>query len=296
MACIGWLALSAADAEPLEQLDRCIAQVDAEKQSLDAVRAVCPDLDATLEALGYTELLCSECGRRFGRETLQDLRALAARYSREQTRSPETSALRPVLDELARARVRKPRSWWDLLREWILSHFKDREPPSFDWLKRLLGGTASFFRIALYLLLGGVLIAAVYVVVREFRAAAPRWRKRAAIGTAKAFPTRATAYELSMRDVDAASLLDRPAILLKLLVQRLLESGRLSRERDLTHRELIIQAQFDTQTERERFKRLAQSAESVLYGGNDISTDVERAVADGRALFEGITLQGERRK
>jgi hypothetical protein len=89
-----------------------------------------------------------------------------------------------------------------------------------------------------------------------------------------------------MEDLDALALRDRPALLLRLLVARLLTNGQLHADRSLTHRELVMHSRFADGESSGRFARVSQMAERLLYGSADVdSGQVGVVVEEGRALL-----------
>ena len=58
----------------------------------------------------------------------------------------------------------------------------------------------------------------------------------------------------------------RPSAVLRSLIVLLRRSGRLQRERALTHRQLAASARFDDAAQRAQFERAALLAERCLYG------------------------------
>jgi hypothetical protein len=75
--------------------------------------------------------------------------------------------------------------------------------------------------------------------------------------------TTAPVEELTLMEEAGGQL--RPERLLRLLVMALTKSHRLERDRDLTCRELITAARFDTPGQREIFSTVALLAEQTLY-------------------------------
>jgi hypothetical protein len=63
-----------------------------------------------------------------------------------------------------------------------------------------------------------------------------------------------------------------------LLVERLLQTGRLRAERSLTHRELVSRSTFDDESQRAAFAAVAGTAESILYGPRPAQADELRQV------------------
>jgi hypothetical protein len=90
-------------------------------------------------------------------------------------------------------------------------------------------------------------------------------------------------------DLDAAARSDRPSILLQMLVAALVKTGRLQAERSLTHRELATRARFDDSSQRESFRRVAQLAERIVYGGAEAPADLDEVVQAGRALHSQLS-------
>jgi hypothetical protein len=75
------------------------------------------------------------------------------------------------------------------------------------------------------------------------------------------------------------------SMLLRMLVQTLVRSGRLRTERSLTYRELCDRATFDDAGQRESFGRVAALAERTLYGGAEVSAaEIEPVAAAAHAL------------
>jgi hypothetical protein len=80
-----------------------------------------------------------------------------------------------------------------------------------------------------------------------------------------------------------------PSGLLRALVRRLLETGRLGGERSLTHRELISRASFDSEGQHAVFGAVARLAETVLYGSKPAAPeDLQSVTRRGRELLQQI--------
>jgi hypothetical protein len=135
-----------------------------------------------------------------------------------------------------------------------------------------------------------VTIAAIWFVALELRAAGVFARQRPAGSMA---PQRRTPSRIEAAApapaLDSAPMPERPAILLRLLVEELSMRGRLRGDRHLTHRELAEQAVLDDAAQRERFSVLAGLAERLLYGPRTRSVEgVENIVNDGRDLLSQV--------
>jgi hypothetical protein len=84
-------------------------------------------------------------------------------------------------------------------------------------------------------------------------------------------------------------LAERIAALLRLLVSRLMQTGRLKSERSLTHRELVTLSVFDSEAQRAVFAAVAGSAESILYGAHSVPAErLESVLGDGQVLLSQL--------
>jgi hypothetical protein len=133
-----------------------------------------------------------------------------------------------------------------------------------------------------------VMVLAAALVISEMRAAGLFLRRRSNDSPAQRYePGSDTPRPEAM--LDTAPLTEKPAILLRLLVNGLSGKGRLREERHLTHRELIGRAVLDDDSQRERFARVAGLAEGLLYGPKAPSLEsIEGIVVDGRELLAQI--------
>jgi hypothetical protein len=78
--------------------------------------------------------------------------------------------------------------------------------------------------------------------------------------------------------------------LLRALVKRLLQTGRLSVERSLTHRELIARTSFDSDGQKAVFANVARTAETILYGSNPPAAEhLETVTRQGRELLRQLS-------
>jgi hypothetical protein len=280
-------------AAALDTLVRCAASDSPPAQGLAALQAECPELEVALSELHFAESLQDNWRDSLTRDELNDLIALAQRYqTHQQSAAPALSALPDIFSELRSQQPAQPKSWWQAFKEWLRSFYTER-PKARDasWLTRWFEKfrpSAAVTHTLVYALLGLVVVAAITVVINELRAAGILKRREKRIKPAKVSVLALPDQALSpIRDLDSAPLHDQPAILLGMLVSRLLDSGRLSVERFLTHRELAMQATFATGNERERFAQVARLAEHLLYGpDNTPDEQVLHTVNEGRALLQ----------
>jgi hypothetical protein len=124
--------------------------------------------------------------------------------------------------------------------------------------------------------------AAIAVIIRELNAAGFA-RRPGGVTTRSA---RRSASLGSASDAELAQAASSVAELLRALVQKLLQSGRLKAERSLTHRELIARSAFDSEAQRIVFAGVARTAESLLYGQHGAAPEVlQQVTRQGQALL-----------
>jgi Domain of unknown function (DUF4129) len=280
-----------AEASPAETLRACAGKLERAARGLDALAARCPDLKPALATLGYSETLPSgwESGLTPGQ--LEDLAALASRYRGEPPSSaPDVGAVRGIVAGLAKENASAPKSWWEVVRDWMRSLFAGNDKHDLSWIERLISGLSSaagVVTVLTYVLVALVIGAAFAYLVIEMRssglfARAPSSRK-AADGE------RLAGEEPAQEQLARVPVFDQPALLLVLLVRRLKRAGRLSAERHLTHRELTRAAALDDPGQRGRLGRLTQVAEELLYGARPPSVElVRQAIEEGRELLREL--------
>jgi hypothetical protein len=183
--------------------------------------------------------------------------------------APLTATLAPVLQALPGSA--QPASWWQRLKLWLSERLGARAPAALptwlgEWLERLTPGELLQL-ILRHVLVGGLVIAAALIVVRELRAAGVRlpwpWSARGRRGAAQdAVPEAPDATALQA--LRCAPLAERPGLLFRLVVARFVAGGRLPADRSLTHRELRERARLDD-AERATWRQLTALAERQVY-------------------------------
>jgi Domain of unknown function (DUF4129) len=97
------------------------------------------------------------------------------------------------------------------------------------------------------------------------------------------------AREKAWSDIEPAPLLEKPRLLLELIVRRLAELGLLPPAGALTVRELARVARLPEADDRTRLSELAGTAERVRYSARAIEpTALEESIAHGRELLERL--------
>ena len=284
------VASTAPAAAPLDVVRECAAAASPGVSGLKNLSAVCPQLDTALTALKLNEILYEGWQDKVSAHALQDAAVLAERYSgSKQQRSLDQGVLRGILGSY-KSQQERPDSWWHALQDWFKRWLAHSNSTLANWLNQFWDRWLShaevspgFLKVFMYGLTALVLSAAIVVIIRELNAAGMARR----LGTAtRARGARRGGSQRPASDGEAASAVGSVAELLRALVQRLLQSGRLKAERSLTHRELIARSAFDNESQRVVFAGVAHTAESLLYGSQVAAPEVlEQVTRKGRALL-----------
>lgn len=255
-----------ADSPPSQVIRDCAQRAKSDLVGMDALRTDCPALAKAIQDLGLAAQLAVDWKKRVTPRALADWGALAERYDRAAAPLPPPDSAR--LQTIARflKPPEPPPTWWERLKTWVRNWFDPEHGQWPEWLRwptQWRPGNA-----VLYSLFGVVLIAAAVVIAIELRAAGVfgagrRRREPPKRSATNAHSTTALLEEPTLVDEAGGQL--RPERLLRLLVTALTKSHRLERDRDLTCRELITAARFDTPAQREIFSTVALLAEQMLY-------------------------------
>jgi hypothetical protein len=285
IAGVFWATWTAA--APIDVVRDCAAHAAPEVSGIKALSAACPQLQDALQALGITRIQYDGSQDRLTRDALQDLASLAHTYADPKPgKSPDLAALPGILKALAGEHPPLTKTWWDALRAWLAQH-SDSLDRLGAWLQRI-GQSATLLHAITYSLVALVLMAAIFVIVNEVRANGARRR-----GAQRA-PARVSNLAAGSEDSvqsEPVALADKLTALLRELVSRLVQTRRLNRERNLTHRELVAHSAFDSESQRAVFAAVAGTAESIVYGPRGATPeDLNTALAGGRALLAQISL------
>ncbi len=274
---------------PLDIVRDCAGTVPAGISGIQALDAACPGLASAIQALGLDQILYDGWRLQLNRDALRDVSALAGLYSqRKPTAGPDTAGLPGILKNIAGEQVPVPKSWWDAIKAWLNAWLQGHGPDSFSWLDRWLDRlrqSAALLNVILYSLIGLVVIAAGWVVINELKAAGFSARRRGR-RTPVISPGRVASNDAVNSAGETLALAERIAALLRLLVSRLMQTGRLKSERSLTHRELVMVSAFDNEAQRAAFAAVASSAEAILYGAHRNPPEhLNRVLRDGEILL-----------
>jgi hypothetical protein len=289
----GLFASAALAAAPLDVVRECAAAASPTVSGIKNLNAVCPRLDAALTALGLNEVLYEGWQDKVNAHALQDAVVLAMRYSDSKPQSPlDEGVLRGILGSFKIEQ--QPHSWWQALQDWFKRWLAHSNSSLAGWLNRFwdrwlsdVEVSPSFLKVISYGLTVLAVVAAIVVIIRELNAAGLARRLG---GVTRTRAARRDASLSSGSDAELAPAASGVAELLRALVQKLLQSGRLKAERSLTHRELIARSAFDSEAQRTVFAGVARTAESLLYGPHGAAPQVlEEVTRQGQALLLQIS-------
>jgi hypothetical protein len=296
----------------LSSLDDCLARLSQPLQTarglqplpasagVEELRSLCPDIEQAIVDGGLSSQLPDRWQQWLDRRSIEDLSRLLRRYqSMQPSAAPGVPALYQVAHTLNTAVP--PHGWWQDFKDWLRQWLSPPASTDPSWLNHWLSRVSLpqlLMQSLLYLLMAGILIATLWIVWRELRLA--RAGARSGSGeVSRSLPLPADVPRLSLDEIERAPLAEQPALLLRLLVQALLQSGRLSNDRALTHRELGARSGFDDSEQHDRFVRISLLAERLLYGptaaaatsaataaaDSGARAQVDQALADGRDLY-----------
>jgi len=296
-ALIALLGTGVVSGAPLDDLKACAERAVPTQIGLKALETTCPRLGATLAQLEIAPWLATGWQDRLDVKQLGDLASLLGRYEgAAPSLALDTASLPEILKTLRQTQAPAPNALWQAFKAWVSSWLSRLDGRFGSWVDRLLGrvgSAASVVNVLLYGLIGLVLIAATAVILSEMRAAGLLRRPRVrATGRNEGLELPAPAVPSPV--VDVLPIYERPSQLLRSLVRRLVETGRLDRERSLTHDELVARSTFDNAEQRAAFRAVAGVAARILYGAQrPPASELEPALAEGRALLAQIgTLPG----
>jgi hypothetical protein len=291
---VGLLASGWLGAAPQDVVRNCAAAASPTLNGVEALEKVCSGLQDALASLRFNQILIDGWQEKINTHALQDVDELAQRYSHAQGQVPDTASLLKVLASL-QAATPQASSWWQSFKAWLKNWLARSDSSLAGWLNRLLERWSahtdvpvSFLKLVTYCLSALVAIAAVVIVVRELKAAGVGRRARR-VAQAKTAAGTALHTDLEFTLVPGSTA-DALAVLLRALVRRLLQLGRLRADRSLTHRELVARSQFETEEQRAAFAGVALAAETNFYGLRNLApARADEAKRRGEALLTQLT-------
>jgi len=278
-----------ASVDASEIVSNCASR--ATETGLEALEKSCPGVTDALKEFGVLQLLSKEQTEQLTAEGLSQLESLHEDYSVAQPSGAHqvaTQSLQSILSKLQKERPREQaQSWFQRLITWLRGFQNRSARRDSSWLQKF-DPSERALQITRWTLIAIVILLALGVVLNELRVAGILRKRRShelsslPLGAAVATPALAAKLE-------DAQLLERPSILLRMIVSELTRGGQLRTERSLTHRELSEQARFATDTQHETFRRLAGLSESLLYGARPISAErINETVNEGLNLHRDV--------
>jgi len=292
LALLGLVAGSPLFADPTggrAAIERCAREADASLRGLDALSHSCPEIEAAVHQLGIDPFLPTDWQKKASARALADLAALADRYAAPvPTLRLDGARLKLIAHSLEPPPA--PPSLWERLEAWLREWLEPKSESSPSWLRHLPHWHISpqLARLIFEGLAALIVIGVAALVVNELKASgligAGRYGRSPRRTTPGARPTGEASLDFDA--IDSANPHERPALLLRLLVRALMRSRRLRHDRDLTYRELIAKARFDSPRQREQFGKVALLAERALYGGPALAPPAipEEFLIEARAL------------
>jgi hypothetical protein len=308
-AILGLVSCAAAAAQDTatEAIEDCLSrfeEVEEEEEretepALKDIESQCPELKSILEHSPYAAWFPEQWWHsQLSTGSLTELQAhIAHESAAHEARTLDISGVGAALESLETDRRASKVTWWDRLREWLRSRLKpeEEEPPTwlFKWLDEL-GRHEMALRIIGYSLYGLIVIAALWIVINELRAAGvfgagARRRARAAGALASA----RAKHELTLADVESSDPANRPSLLLTLLLAALARREDRMIDDSTTHRELATRVTLTDSAQRMTFGRLVRCAERVRYGATlPTRGEIDEVVGDARRLLDSF-VSGE---
>ena len=203
-----------------------------------------------------------------------------------------TASLDPIVDELDNpSRVEEEKSAWDRFTDWLEEIFGDEEEESPRWLEELLSKIdipRTALQYTFYVLAFLIIVGAIAVIVIEIRAARGSYaRQREAQAAGGGFVV--VPKPLTLADLDAATLRDKPTIMLRLIVQQLEALALLPHRPATTHREIALAPAAMPSDQRTALTVVSRSAERARYG--DVAPredEVAEALRQGKSLLDRL--------
>ena len=281
------------DRSARQVLDQCIESVEADVIGMPALEEKCPGLEQALVDLGLDPFIPEWQWDTIGVYGLMTVRDVEQRYSEPPAaREVQVDSLKSVLDELQQpVKAEQPLTWLERFKRWLRNLANKQQAGQDSWLSRFFDDYTLSETARKILFYGSVILVvllAVAVIVNEVRVARKGRRKRERAQASDVAFGSADGFGRSL-DLDAAARSERPSILLQMLVAALVKTGRLQAERSLTHRELTARARFDDSSQQENFRRVAQLAERIVYGGDEAPAELDEVVQAGRALHSQLS-------
>jgi len=288
------LAFGASPADP-PNVDSCIARLDPDLDiGYDRIAARCPDLVKQIDQGAWAAWLpqgWKEPGNDLSAGGLKEFREVVSREEAAAplaTHAPDVRTLTAILHGLAEKHAD---GWWSRFKSWLRSILERREQaPEESWFGRMVahvGLSQSLRQLIAYGALGVVVVLAAVIIINELRTAGVLSRRRSTLR--RRAPLQHFTPQMAWSDIEQLPVLERPRLLLELIVRRLGERGYLPPSGALTVRELTKVARLPEPDDRSRLAELATAAERVRYSQRGLeSALLEGSIVRGRELLNRL--------
>jgi len=283
-----------------DAIARCIETATGEEVGLADLEAACPGIEHALTQSGYVGFIGETETEQLTTYSLADLQHFIERYrpSSDGEASPmrDVSQLASILDTLKEEqRADRPLTLLERFKRWLNSLIRRSQQEQDSWLAnwlRDLDVSERIVRTIVYVSILLIIAIAIGVIVNELRAAGVfRRRERRVAATQVAGDGVLDLSRATLADLDRVAASERPALLLRVLVNTLVSTGRLRAEKSLTHRELGTRAAFDAVDQRQSFNRVAALGERMLYGNRNVPPEeIDAVIETGRALDRQLNV------
>jgi len=272
----------------------CGNVAESESAGIEALEVECPGLRSALYRLGVAEYLPVNWEKELDVFALDEIVVLHDRYVKESSLlGPDPRSLRRVLEDFEKQTIPPP-SLWERFKTWLREWLAGEESRGSTWFDEFVKRHTVpdiVLKIIVYALLATVVGLAIGIVVAELRAAGLFAKRSASSRVATNGAELLFTPTVTLTQVDAAPVIERPALLLRLLVAALIDNRQLTTERGLTHRELAQRVKFVRPADRGSFERLTRLAERIRYGRAADAALIEESqpvVAEARSLYEQV--------
>ena len=275
--------LRAAVPPPQTVLAQCAAHSPVLK-GWPALHAQCPALGHALKQLGLRGLLPPAWSTTLQSAGLGELAALARHYAgAPRSPAPNPAVLQDTAEALA-APTPAP-SEWDRIRTWLRHWSAPLTTFVREHLRALLRGRGGVQLLHTLLWCLVALLFALALVGVYFGLRAGLFKPRTPHPARHPRAPRGKTAAPAPPSPDWSTLGSQPSRILRVLIEALVESGRLERAQHLTCRELATQARFDTGAQREEFAQVALLAERERYGPPAVARVPEPVLQSIPALY-----------
>jgi hypothetical protein len=268
-----------------------------DEPDLSELESYCPEVHAALDESSLAPYLEPDWEHNVSSSKLERLRSLLAEPVAPAARTLDAGSMAEIVERVRTSQAEKERSLWQRFKDWVRQLF-DQQARSEDnawledWLREHWPSDRVMKIIAygiLLILVGGL----AWIVWIELRAAGVLGRRhQAAHAPAGMAAAKDTGRAQSLAE---ASEVERPGILIGLLLEQLRRLGRLQDRRSMTHREIGRAVHFASPADDEAFAGLLRLSEHLRYAPSaPPSSSVRTVVDNAQRLLDALAVQAVR--